>query len=165
MSDKKDDSNLAKMMPRSIQIACAMLMVFLIVNVILGMVGVRSLQAEDKDPSNLFFHVTIRLAIAGAMLYGIAVGRRFAWLWGRTLALVGAVLMSYWLITRFPQKEHLMLLDAAQIAALFVLFFSLDRRTSKEHFDLVCPTCGLETGRPADFFFTKARCADCAKEW
>lgn len=105
----------------------------------------------------------------GLLLVGIVRGIRLAWMWGRYLTFVLALLVlvtsvgGYWKGGVAGAFVAMLVLGLA--VPLFAVSLALGRRSALEWFDLVCPQCGAAAARGKDFLFRKARCAKCRNVW
>ena len=103
------------------------------------------------------------------LMAGLARGARLAWLWGRWLTLLLAVVMAAAIVAGAVRGE----LGPATIASalggialpLLVAGLALGRPSAFAFFDLVCPTCDARTGLGADLLFRQARCRRCDNVW
>lgn len=115
--------------------------------------------------------VAIPVAVALLILYGILVGQRLAWQWGRLLGLLGGIILTLTAVGVFRnangQPGMLMVagLVALQGVPLFPMFFALGSKGAREHFRLICPQCGAAKPKGANFLFTEARCRKCNARW
>jgi hypothetical protein len=107
--------------------------------------------------------------LAVALLAGLLRGSRLAWLWGRQLALLLALLVSARTavaLVRGESEGWLMAVVVGGMAApLFVAAYALTRPSAIAFYDLVCPLCSAETRVGADLLFRKARCRACGNLW
>jgi hypothetical protein len=107
--------------------------------------------------------------LAIAILTGLLRGSRLAWLWGRQLALLLALLVTARTVLAIARGESQPWLTAVVVAGmavpLFVAAWVLQRPSAIAFYDLVCPLCATETRVGADLLFRKARCRACGNLW
>jgi hypothetical protein len=105
----------------------------------------------------------------GLLLVGMVRAYRLAWLWGRyltfVLALLVLVIVGGGLLKGGVALGYAALLLLGLAAPLFAVSLALGRRSALEWFDLVCPQCGTAAARGKDFLFKQARCAKCKNVW
>ena len=108
-------------------------------------------------------------AVFGMLLWGIAGGDRLAWLWGRYLTLLLAVIQlagAVAIARAGPAAWRVLALVVGGIVApLAITSAALGRRSAFEFFGLVCPECGTTARRGVDFLFRAARCPRCGHLW
>ena len=115
--------------------------------------------------------VVIPIAVALLILYGIVMGHRLAWQWGRLLGLLAAILLTLaavGLFSRAGNKPDVMLvavLIALQGVPLFPMFFALGTKGARAHFRVICPACGVSKPKAGDFLFTEVVCRKCGSRW
>jgi hypothetical protein len=115
------------------------------------------------------------LVVGGLVLWGLLVGHRLAWQWGRLLGSIAAVIYVLATIAVLAGSLEGLNTPAAKAflgafglfvsACLFTIVFSLGTTPAREYFDLRCPKCGKFTSSAADFFFNWAKCKKCGKRW
>ncbi len=155
-------------MPTSVIVAVSALGAMLALETVILLLGLLA------NPQNL-------LSVAGAMaagaliVWGMVVGHRLAWQWGRVLGIIAAVGYSIVGVLAFaapPPKDQpewairvtgVIFLFVA--TCLYIIFFALGQRSAKQFFNLQCPTCGTLTSKAADFFFNTAKCSKCGNTW
>jgi hypothetical protein len=123
----------------------------------------------------LIVRVLISIGLSALILWGMIVGQRLAWQWGRILGIVAAVLVSIGALLAFvtAARDRASALAAMvvgsilllQAICLYTIFFALGRPSAMEHFKLRCPSCGKFTYKAANFFFTRAKCKYCNITW
>ncbi len=105
----------------------------------------------------------------GLLLLGIVRGFRLAWMWGRYLTFVLALLVLVMVVGGAWKGgvagAYVAMLVLGLAAPLFAVSFALGRRSALQWFDLVCPECGTAAARGKDFLFRKARCGKCRHVW
>jgi hypothetical protein len=105
----------------------------------------------------------------GLLLLGIVRGHRLAWMWGRyltfVLALLVLVIAGGAALKGGAAGAYVAMLILGLAAPLFAVSFALGRRSALEWFDLVCPECGMAAARGKDFLFRQARCGKCRHVW
>jgi hypothetical protein len=124
------------------------------------------------------FRPFIGLLIGGLVLWGLIVGHRLAWQWGRILGVIAAVLLTASLalgMTLTAEKGTgnepgwslavKVVLLAVMAGYLWTIYFALGRASALEHFQLRCPKCNQITRQAADFFFNRAKCKSCQHVW
>jgi hypothetical protein len=103
------------------------------------------------------------------LLAGLLRGARLAWLWGRYLTLLLAVVMASALAVAAVRGEAKPLVVGLAFAGLVLPLaaasVALGRRSAYAYFDLVCPACAARSGFGADFLFRQARCRKCDTVW
>jgi hypothetical protein len=115
--------------------------------------------------------VVIPVAVALLILYGIVMGQRLAWQWGRLLGLLGGIILTLAAVGAFTNAEGdptIMVagaLLALQGIPLFPMFFALGTQGAREHFRLTCPQCGAGKPKGGNFLFTEALCRKCGTRW
>ena len=169
-----EDYDVARSMPASVVVAIVAMSILLALELALGIL---SLVAGTLNPEQLgraLIQVISTIVIGGLILWGLIVGHRLAWQWGRVLAMLGAVLAVILAIITFAAPANdftpaarFILGGVAFIASgcLFTITFSLGTRPAKEYFRLRCPSCGRFTSAAADFFFNTAKCKRCGNKW
>ncbi|MBI3909541.1 MAG: hypothetical protein HY320_01240 [Armatimonadetes bacterium] len=154
-------------MPRSVIVAITALVAFMLIGVVLWLPAWLT-----SGPAFPRFVVPIALEIL--LLWGFVVGHRLAWQWGRVLVFLGAVLLTIATVVAFsvvsiPEAAWLALglglFLLIQVVLAYVIFFALGTPSARQHFRLICPSCGAATVRAADFFFNKAKCKSCGRVW
>jgi hypothetical protein len=156
-------------MPTSIYLTIAALVLLLAINFAAVAVAVNSVQG----PAAL-----VRLGVSAGLgmliLWGVIVGNRLAWQWGRFLGLLAGLLLLLAGIFVFtggpagvPPAARILAggILLAQAICVYTIFFSLGRPSAREHFRLRCPSCGKFTTAAADFFFKRAKCKGCQTVW
>lgn len=115
--------------------------------------------------------VVIPVAVALLILYGIVMGQRLAWQWGRLLGLLGGIMLTLAAVGVFRNANGdpgILIaggLLALQGVPLFPMFFALGTKGAREHFRLTCPQCGAAKPKGANFLFTEACCRKCNARW
>jgi uncharacterized membrane protein len=103
------------------------------------------------------------------LLAGLLRGSRLAWLWGRYIAIILAVVVTASVVSGYVRHQAGALVLALSLlglaAPLLVAGVALGRPSAYAFYDLVCPTCGTRTGLGADFLFRQARCRSCKNVW
>jgi len=98
-------------------------------------------------------------------------GQRFAWLWGRILGLISAIVLTIIALiclVFFGERPYILptiILIAIQAIFLFVMYFSLDTVEARKHFNVLCSECGKSKIKASDLNFSKVICRKCGKEW
>ena len=115
--------------------------------------------------------VVLPVAVALLILYGIVMGQRLAWQWGRLLGLLGGIILTLAAVGAFT-KAHgepgpwiVGSLLALQGLPLSPMFFALGTKSAREHFRLTCPQCGAGKPKGGNFLFTQAVCRKCDTRW
>jgi hypothetical protein len=110
-------------------------------------------------------------------LWGILVGHRLAWQWGRLLGLFAAVIYTLVIglsltgsiiVERgIPDSSRYLVyvILIATTLCLYVIYFAMGTTSAREYFRLRCPQCTQFTSTSADFFFNKAKCNGCKTVW
>jgi hypothetical protein len=155
-------------MPTSVAVTVGALATLLGLN---GIFGVLAMMVHPEAGGR----VVISLLLGALILWGLVVGHRLAWQWGRILGLLAAILLTavgFMVPNVQPpagQPDWVPAVESAltliQAACLWTIFFSLGRPSAKEHFRLRCPGCGRFTSKAADFWFNRAKCAGCQRVW
>jgi hypothetical protein len=105
----------------------------------------------------------------GLLLVGIVRAYRLAWMWGRyltfVLALLVLVIVGGGALKGTAGWAYVAMLLLGLAAPLFAVSVALGRRSALAWFDLVCPQCGTAAARGKDFLFRKARCGKCKHVW
>ena len=147
-------------MPWSVRLAAAA--VALVVLVLAT--GVVLLLRMPEIPWGQVAQLALYAALFAVLLAGIVTRRRVAWLWGRFLgffvfavALVGVLANAARI--RAPEVAALVLGFAGPMLAVSLAF---GRRSAKEWFGLVCPSCGTASSR-GDLLLRKVRCPTCGE--
>jgi hypothetical protein len=115
--------------------------------------------------------ILLPIVVALLILIGIIKGHRLAWQWGRLVGLLGAIILTlsaYGAFVRIPVRPEMLIvaiLMALQGIPLFPLFFALGTVAAKEHFRVICPSCGGSKVKGSDFLFTKVTCRNCNAQW
>ncbi len=115
--------------------------------------------------------VLLPVAVALLILYGIVMGQRLAWQWGRLLGLFGGIVLTLAAVGAFSNAngEPGMLIAGGllmlQGVPLFPMFFALGTKGAREHFRLSCPNCGAAKPKGGNFLFTEAVCRKCDERW
>ena len=100
---------------------------------------------------------------------GLVLRSRLAWLWGRYLTLVLALMLAAMVAAGAVRRElgpkdvALALLGLA--LPLAVAGLALSRRAAYDFFGLVCPVCAARTTLGTDLLFRQARCPTCHHVW
>lgn len=116
-------------------------------------------------------NVVIPIAVALLILYGIIVGQRLAWQWGRLLGLLGGVLLTLTavgILSRSAEGPGYLMIGVLlllQGVPLFPMFFALGTQSARTHFRLTCPQCGHAKPKGGNFLFTRAVCRKCNASW
>jgi len=115
------------------------------------------------------------IVVTGLVIGGLAVGNRFAWQAARVLALVAGIFLSFtaaWVIRDAMYTKQMPLLWPfarliVQPVCLFTVIFSLQQRSARAFFRLICPKCGSAKWRTDNFLCTRVQCrgSDCRNEW
>lgn len=124
-----------------------------------------------------------------ALLHGIRNKRRWAWQWGRLAS--GFQIFSYissgffallalathtqpigrqlnGSVPASPSEGVLLLtllVSPLGLMAAWPLFNALGTQDSRRHFGLLCPKCGSQKSKSADFLFRKVHCMACEHSW
>lgn len=131
------------------------------------------LNVPNRRP-NVLIQPAVSLVLGALIMWGLVVGHRLAWQWGRVLGLIGAILYTVVgaisLANAAPGASPLLSFVVGAVvlfvaACLWVIFFAVGARSARLHFGLQCPDCGKFTSKAADFFFNKAKCGKCKKIW
>jgi len=115
--------------------------------------------------------VVVPIVVALLILYGIVMGHRLAWQWGRLLGLLGGVLLTFVAVVTLSNsadRPGLLIVGVLlllQGIPLFPMFFALGTEGARAHFRLTCPQCGHAKPRGGNFLFTKAVCKKCGASW
>jgi hypothetical protein len=108
-------------------------------------------------------------AVMGLLVWGIFRGYRLAWLWGRYLTLVLAVVVFTVVILGLWVKKLPFVQAGVMIGGLVIpmsiVGVALGRPSARRWFDLYCPKCGTPASRGKDFLFRQARCLKCGEVW
>src|SRR5262249_44259120 len=117
----------------------------------------------------------VSLSLGSLVWWGMIVGHRLAWQWGRVLGIIAAVILTLIGIVSLtsppPAQQPVWAAqaDAAislfSAACLYTIFFALGTASARDPSRLRCPACGRFTGTAADFLFNRARCASCPNVW
>jgi hypothetical protein len=103
------------------------------------------------------------------LLVGLFRRARLAWLWGRWLTLLLAVVMASALAVAAVRGEArpvvVGLAFAGLVLPLVAASVALGRPSAYEWFELVCPSCAARSGSGADLLFRQARCRKCDAVW
>lgn len=171
---EEEDYDIARSMPGSVVVAIVAMSILLALELLLG---VLSLTVAVLDPAQLgkvFGQIIGTIVIGGLILWGLIVGHRLAWQWGRVLAMLGAVLMVLLAVVtlaggsqEFSPTVRVVMGAVAFVfsACLFTITFSLGTARAKEYFQLRCASCGRFTSAAGDFFFNTAKCKRCGNKW
>ena len=114
---------------------------------------------------------TLSVFIITFFFLWIIEGQRFAWLWGRLLGLISAIVLTIIALIGlvfFGERPYMLptiILIALQVIFLFVMYFSLDTVEARKHFNVLCSECGKSKIKASDINFTKVICRKCGKEW
>jgi hypothetical protein len=137
-------------------------------NLVLGLLALL------QDPTSIL-RVAVSLGLGILILWGMIVGHRLAWQWGRILGIIAAVLLTIGAVSAFagagaanvPAGAGLLLgsILLLQAACLYTIFFALGQSSARHHFNLRCPSCGKFSSTAADFFFNQAKCKGCNTVW
>ena len=166
MAADSKQANPVSPIPTSVRLTIAALIVLIALNLV-GAIG------AVVNP-RVLIPVGISLALQLLILWGLIVGHRLAWQWGRILGLLAALLFTFSAIVMFSQSSAspaplVLILTGitlvVQALCLYTIFFSLGRPSAREHFRLRCPSCGKLTSSAADFFFNRAKCKACQNVW
>jgi predicted Zn finger-like uncharacterized protein len=174
--DGKDDIDLARRrsMPGSVIIAVVAMGIMLAMELTLSLLVLAVGNLPPDRLGGVLGRMAVSVVLGGLVLWGLIVGHRLAWQWGRILGLLGALLMLLAGVVTLtagpPQNSSLAKLVIGGIslfvsACLFTIVFSLASRSAKIYFALRCPECGKFTSAAADFFFNKAKCKNCGEIW
>lgn len=147
-------------MPWSVRLAAVAVA---LVVVLLG-VGVVLVVRGPEQPWAQAAQLGLYAVLFGLLLAGILTRRRIAWLWGRFLgffvfavALAGVLANASRL--RGVEVAALVLGFAGPMLAVSLAF---GRRSAKEWFRLVCPSCGTASSR-GDLLLRELRCPGCGE--
>lgn len=131
--------------------------------------GIAWLTAEAGEGRPAWGQIAFAALLGALILGGLLARRRLAWLWGRSLALllavVQAVALGGALLQGGPAAPATLALLGGVAAALLGAFVALGRRSALAWFGLVCPACLTPSRTPADFLFHQARCRKCGNVW
>jgi predicted Zn finger-like uncharacterized protein len=174
--DVDNESDLARRrsMPGSVIVAVIAMGAMLAMELTLSVLVLALGNLPPDRLGALFGRMAVSVVLGGLVLWGLIVGHRLAWQWGRILGLLGAILLLLGGILSLtagpPQNNSLAKFIIAGIslfvsACLFTIVFSLASRSAKIYFALRCPECGNFTSAAADFFFNKAKCKKCGEIW
>jgi len=174
-------------MPGSVMLAVGATGVIVVLN-LMGLVGV---MLGGIDLAALIATL-VPLAIGGLVLLGLIRRSRLARQWGRIIGLLLALLMTLYLAITVAGFIFIMSSDyynemnnddpvlimlpwaalafaVAMIALpailLWAIFIALGRPTARQYFNLICPRCNAHRTKAANFFFTRAKCKECAEVW
>lgn len=132
-----------------------------------GGVSWLTVQAGEGRPA--WGQVTFAALLGALVLGGLLARRRLAWLWGRSLslllALVEAVALGGILLQGAPSTPATLAVLGGVAAAFLAAAVALGRRSALAWFDLVCPACLTPSRMGADFLFRQARCRKCGNVW
>jgi hypothetical protein len=154
-------------MPTSVRVTIAALVLLLAMNLVTGAVN------SVQNPRSLI-PAAVSAALGALILWGVIVGHRLAWQWGRFLGILAAVLFTVLGIfvftggpARVPVPARVLAGSILMVQAfcVYTIFFSLGRPSARQHFNLRCPSCGKFTSAAADFFFNRAKCKACQNVW
>ena len=115
--------------------------------------------------------IVIPIGLAVLILFGIIVGHRLAWQWGRLLGLLGGIILSlaaFGAFSRAAEQPGFLVVGvllAMQGLPLFPMFFALGTQEARKHFRLICPQCGNAKPKAANFLFTKTIGRNCDTSW
>jgi hypothetical protein len=144
---------------------------------LLVLLGVNSLGGLSQGIANraTLIQLGVTVVMGGLILWGLIVGHRLAWQWGRLIGILASLFYLISLVIVFAATSHvenaaLVRLIAigilgVQIACMLTIFFSLGQPSAKQYFNLRCPQCGRFTKQAADFLFNKAKCGQCRTAW
>jgi hypothetical protein len=148
--------------PPSVWVATCALGLVVAVQVVLA---IRFGRAADLGPFTSAFAVILWTLL----LAGLLRGARLAWLWGRYLTPILAVVIASALavaaVRGGTRLAVVALAFAGLVLPLAVASVALGRRSAYGYFDLVCPACATRSGFGADFLFRQARCRKCDTVW
>jgi len=128
-----------------------------------------ALLASGAAPRPGPFRIAFAAVLAAAILAGLVLRWRLAWLFGRSLSLLlaalqaGAVVVGLWQGASFAPPTWLLL--AAVVLLLVATFLLLGRRAAVRWFGLVCPACLTPSRTAGDLLFRRVRCRRCGNEW
>jgi hypothetical protein len=110
----------------------------------------------------------IKLGIQGLLLYGLFVGHRLVWQWGRILTLLAFIGISA--ATILSVSKGAMPVQALPVFLFvglpaLIIFITFGTNSAKEHFNLACPNCSNKKVKADDFLFNKAKCKQCNFVW
>ena len=133
--------------------------------------------AMTRDPTSvtLAYTTLASTAVGLLILWGMIVGNRLAWQWGRLLGVLAAIVLTIVTLAAFSEVRKANSLTPALIlgvgfplleaVCLYTIFFALGRPSAKRYFRLECPSCGQFTNTANDFLFAQAKCRACRKVW
>lgn len=162
-------------MPQSIKIALLALILELGISiawVLIQLVG--SDLDQPLEISQVVLGSVGSICVTLLILWGIVVGNRLAWQWGRLIAPLGAFLLGLSIVVgvRVAQNARdlwefspYLVTGLLSIVLLLVIFFALGTVSARRHFRLVCPRCGSSRSRAVDFSFSLASCQRCRYRW
>jgi hypothetical protein len=171
---EQDDYDIARSMPGSVVVTIVALCILLALELVLGILSLTVAVFNPDQQARALIQIISTIVIGGLILWGLIVGHRLAWQWGRVLAMLGAVVMIILAIITLaaPANDFTPPVRFAMGAAaivfsgcLFTITFSLGTSAAKEYFHLRCPSCGHFTNAAADFFFNTAKCKRCGNKW
>jgi hypothetical protein len=133
--------------------------------------GGLALLSGQLSPVDVLVDIMLPVLLAVLILVGIIKGHHLAWQWGRLLGLAAAILLTVIAVVTFahsgeqPEMMIVAVFVAVQGIPLFPMFFALGTNGAREHFRLICPSCGSSRVKGANFLFTKAICRRCNATW
>ena len=155
-------------MKKPIVIAVVSVSIMVAFRIIMGGLALLSGELSLVD---ILVHIMLPIVAAVLILVGIIKGHRLAWQWGRLLGLAAAIILTVAAVVTFAYSAEQpgMMIVAALVALqgipLFPMFFALGTKAAKEHFRLICPSCGNSKVKGGNFLFTRAICRKCHATW
>src|SRR5262245_33937833 len=140
-------------MPGSVIVAVIAMCVMLVMELSLSLLVLLLGNLPPDRLGGIFARMFISGVLGGLVLWGLIVGHRLAWQWGRVLGLLGAILTLLVGIVALtagpPQNNSLAQFIIAGVslfvsACLFTIVFALGSRSAKVYFALRCPGCGKD---------------------
>lgn len=174
LDDDRDELARRRSMPGSVIAAVSALCVMVGMELLLSLVVLVVGNLPPERLVQVFVRMGISVVVGGLILWGLVVGHRLAWQWGRVLGVIGAVLMLLVGVVSLaagaapgnPVARFIIAGVSLFVSGcLFTIFFSLGSRSAKAYFALRCPECRAFTSAAADFLFNKAKCKKCGEIW
>jgi predicted Zn finger-like uncharacterized protein len=170
--DIDESGDLKRPIPSSVVLAIAAMSVLLLLECGLFVMVFLAGNLSEFQVVGRVGQIVFSGVLGGLILWGLVVGHRLAWQWGRILGMLGAILFALVCVaavTNTGDQGSSAYITAAIFfvisACLFTIAFSLGTATAKQHFGLRCPSCGRFTSTAGDFVFNTARCRHCSKVW